>query len=66
MLLIRVSSIYIICIELKINMSVIKYVNTDQSAESFSNHENILTVCAVTYIIPICYSIKIDMIWRLV
>jgi hypothetical protein len=37
-------------------MPIIKHVNTDQSAESFSNHENIITICAVTYIIPIYYS----------
>jgi len=55
-----ISSIYIIYIfEFKINMSIIKQVNTDQNAESFSNHENIITICTVTYIIPIYHSIKI-------
>jgi hypothetical protein len=48
-----ISSIYIIYVEFETNMPIIKHVNADQSAESFSNHENIVTICAVTYIIPI-------------
>jgi hypothetical protein len=52
--------------EFKINMSIIKHVNTDQNAESFSNNENIITICAVIYIIPIYYSIKIYVTSQLV
>jgi hypothetical protein len=47
-------------------MPIIKHVNADQRAESFSNHENIFTICAVTCSILIHYSIKIGMTSQLI